>query len=100
MIRNFLQNITLKIKEILPFASVQEHSLSMTAWMKNYGISRKMLDIQMKGSNASGLEDKPITFPFYLLLLQGMTFCIIELSSSDCWSVYWQIYMDLSFKNS
>lgn len=37
-----------------------------------------------------------ISFPFYLFLLQGMTFCITELSSSECWSVYWQLYIDLS----
>lgn len=46
IIRFFLQNIILnKIKERLPFASIQEHYPSMTAGMKNFGNSRKMLAI-------------------------------------------------------
>lgn len=46
IIRIFLQNIILnKIKERLPFASIQEHYSSMSAGMKNFENSRKMLAI-------------------------------------------------------
>lgn len=82
IIRNFLQNIVLnKIKGILPLTSIQECYLSMTAGMKNWKFKKN--EIQMEGNNRYSLEDKHIRFPFYLFLLQGVTFCIIELSSSE-----------------